>query len=264
MKRYFLGVVVASALFTSVFSSCKKDDNNDKKKNVPATSIALNKLSLTLEIGESETLVATVLPDNATDKTVMWESSNPSVATVNNGRVTAESAGTAKISVRTKDGYFMAICEVTVLPAMEDNYAISVTAGLYSISNGYEKVSVEYGIPAYYFNVGVKAFDTEFRVSITNKSGKTIPAGVPFKYMVKINNTPIAIYGTTTVVSAVTQNDIPAGVTVRLFSLNEYTISSETSQIGLNSICGEVLQLGKKEYPTPYEKCAEYSVKLMD
>ena len=83
-------------------------------KNVVAvTSIALNKTSLSLKEGESETLVATVSPDNATDKTVTWSSTNTSVATVDaSGRVTAIKEGTATITAKAGDK--SATCAVTV------------------------------------------------------------------------------------------------------------------------------------------------------
>ena len=56
---------------------------------VDVTGVTLNKTELSLTVGESATLTATVTPANATDKSVMWSSSDPSVATVENGRITA-------------------------------------------------------------------------------------------------------------------------------------------------------------------------------
>ena len=79
---------------------------------VEVESITLNKTELTLEIGGSETLNATVLPDTATDKTVTWESSKNEVATVENGLVTAVGAGQASITAKAGDQ--TATCVVTV------------------------------------------------------------------------------------------------------------------------------------------------------
>ena len=81
---------------------------------VSVTGVSLDKTELSLTVGGTETLTATVAPDNATDKTVTWTSSNPSVATVENGVVTAVSAGTATITVTTDDGGKNATCTVTV------------------------------------------------------------------------------------------------------------------------------------------------------
>ena len=106
------------ALFTILLSvsliatySCKKE----KDKSVSVTEVGLNKTSTTLIEGETETLVATVMPENATDKSVVWESGNESAATVSQeGLVTAVGEGKATITVKTNDGGFSASCEVTV------------------------------------------------------------------------------------------------------------------------------------------------------
>lgn len=76
--------------------------------------VTLEPNTLTLEKGEKETLTATVAPTNATNKGVTWSSSNPEVATVDNGVVTAVSAGEAIITVTTEDGAKTATCKVTV------------------------------------------------------------------------------------------------------------------------------------------------------
>ena len=85
---------------------------------VEVTGVTLNKNELTLTEGGSETLTATVTPDNATDKTVTWASNKTDVATVENGVVTAVGEGTATITA-TAGGY-EASCVVTVNPATVD------------------------------------------------------------------------------------------------------------------------------------------------
>ena len=80
---------------------------------IAVTSIELNTTSLTLKEGESETLTATVKPDNATDKTVTWSSSDASIATIDEGgKVTAVKTGTAEIIASA--GENSAKCVVTV------------------------------------------------------------------------------------------------------------------------------------------------------
>jgi uncharacterized protein YjdB len=81
---------------------------------ISVTDITLNKTIATLTVGETETLVATVVPTNATDKTVLWTTSNPAIATIVDGVVTAISTGTATITATTDDGSFTAVCVVTV------------------------------------------------------------------------------------------------------------------------------------------------------
>lgn len=84
---------------------------------IPVSGVSLNKTSLNLTVGGSETLTATVLPANASDKTVTWQSANPGVATVADGKVTAVSAGTTIITAET-DGV-TANCTVTVAAASD-------------------------------------------------------------------------------------------------------------------------------------------------
>ena len=82
------------------------------------TKVELNKTSLTLDVGNSDTLIAAITPDNATDKSVTWESSAPGVATVDtSGKVTAVAPGIATITVTTTDGGFTDTCQVTVTAA---------------------------------------------------------------------------------------------------------------------------------------------------
>lgn len=84
-----------------------------------ATGISLNKSELSLEIGNTETLIATVTPSNVTNGSVTWSSSNTSVVSVNSsGIVTANGAGSAVITASTTDGTNLsAVCNVTVNPA---------------------------------------------------------------------------------------------------------------------------------------------------
>ena len=95
-------------------ATCKVTVN--APQTVPVTGVTLDKAELTLEKGSTGTLKATVEPQNATNNTVTWSSSNPEFATVANGTVTAVSAGTATITVTTADGNHKATCTVTVIP----------------------------------------------------------------------------------------------------------------------------------------------------
>lgn len=87
----------------------------DVTVTVLVTGVSLDQPSLTLEVGSTGNLTATVAPDGATNKSVSWSTSNSDVATVNNGVVTAVAEGTATITVTTDDGGFTADCAVTVL-----------------------------------------------------------------------------------------------------------------------------------------------------
>ena len=89
---------------------------------VAVTGVTLNQNAAEMTVGgETLTLTATVNPDNATDKSVTWSTSDANVATVENGVVTAVAAGTATITATATNGTpddttddFSATCDVTV------------------------------------------------------------------------------------------------------------------------------------------------------
>lgn len=81
-------------------------------EDVPVAGITLDQAALTLTVGGTATLTATVSPDNATDKTVTWTSSAPDIASVDGGVVTAKAAGTTTITAKAGDKE--ATCTVTV------------------------------------------------------------------------------------------------------------------------------------------------------
>ena len=85
------------------------------KKIVKSTSVSLNRLSCTVYVGRTKALVATVEPEDTTDKSLIWRSSNKKVATVDSkGVVKAVGKGTATITCTTRDTGKKAVCEVTV------------------------------------------------------------------------------------------------------------------------------------------------------
>ncbi len=84
--------------------------------NIPPSGITLSKADTTIDVGKTETLKATILPSNSTNKSVGWSSDNTSVATVSTvGTVTTKAPGVAIITVKTKEGGFTASCKVTVV-----------------------------------------------------------------------------------------------------------------------------------------------------
>jgi len=106
MKKYFFFWLTTLIIYVVLFSACTKSQ---------VTGVALNRDELILTPEETEVLIATVYPEDATDKSVKWKSSNPSVATVNdNGWVTAKKEGETTIIVTTKVGNKKAFCYVRV------------------------------------------------------------------------------------------------------------------------------------------------------
>lgn len=110
-----LGVLtaVSSGTATITVTAGECEARCEVKVYTPVTGVALNRTQLTMLPGETFTLVASVLPSDASDKTVSWSTSAPEVVTVDqNGMVTALAEGTATITV-TASG-FSSSCTVTV------------------------------------------------------------------------------------------------------------------------------------------------------
>lgn len=87
--------------------------------NVVVKEVTIDPAELTLRVGEQATLTATLTPADAVDKTIEWGTTNPEVATVSNGVVTALAKGTAKIWVKATAVNISDTCSVTVLGAMD-------------------------------------------------------------------------------------------------------------------------------------------------
>lgn len=102
--------IVAIVISVTLLFACEK---SPQETLVPVSSVTLNKAEITLVEGEEETLVATVKPDKAKDKSDVWESSDEKVASVSNeGKVTAILEGSATITANS--GTVSATCQVKV------------------------------------------------------------------------------------------------------------------------------------------------------
>lgn len=102
---------------------CVKN-NDDSDKNVAVSSVKLNKNTTTLTVGASETLKLTISPSNASNKSASWKSSDTSVVTVKNGKITAVGVGTATVTV-TVDGKSTSITVTVKEPVKVDSVSIS-------------------------------------------------------------------------------------------------------------------------------------------
>lgn len=170
MKRRLITlftILLSISLITTY--SCKKE----KDKNVLVTEVGLNKTSTTLIEGETETLVATVMPENATDKSVVWESGNESVATVSQeGLVTAVGEGKATITVKTNDGGFSASCEVTVNKKVIAVTGVKLSAASMTLREGDKGTLTATVEPANATNKNVEWWTSDLDVvSVTSTSG---------------------------------------------------------------------------------------------
>ena len=126
------GLITAVALGTATITVTTADSGKTASctvtviatSPVAVTGVTLNKTTLSLSMGNSETLIASVLPSSASNKEVSWSSGNQNVATVSeSGLVTAVALGTATITVTTADGGKNASCTVTVITAANGKYS---------------------------------------------------------------------------------------------------------------------------------------------
>ena len=122
---------------------------------VAVSGVSLNKDNLVLTVGSSETLIATVLPTNATNKNVTWSTSNSGIATVNNGVVQGVSVGTATITVTTVDGNKTDTCTVTVNAAPVITYELEADVNEVPFMSGINHVAAV-GIKLYQYSNGQK------------------------------------------------------------------------------------------------------------
>ena len=106
-------------------------------EQVAVTGMTLEKKSIEVEKGKTETINAIITPENATRKGITWTSSDTNVATVTNGVVKGISAGTATITATTKDGNFTDTCEVTV--TQNAVTGIRISEKLIDLGMGYKK-----------------------------------------------------------------------------------------------------------------------------
>lgn len=84
-------------------------------------SVVLNRTTAEIKVNGRVTLIATVLPQNASNKNIVWSSANENIATVENGVVTGINAGTTVITVTTVDGGFTATCRISVTRSSSDS-----------------------------------------------------------------------------------------------------------------------------------------------
>ncbi|WP_281064345.1 Ig-like domain-containing protein [Clostridium muellerianum] len=144
----------------------KDDAYKEKKTTVKAvenkvTAIDLNKTESTLTEGETVQLTAKVQPDNATNKNVIWKSSDETIATVDaSGKVTSLKKGTTTITVTSADGQKTATCNVTVAKVEKKDYTKSINNLIDGISS----------------TITIDNCDDWLALGL-NKTGKKIPEG---------------------------------------------------------------------------------------
>ena len=114
-----IGIAAVVVFIGGYFTTSKSEVKVEATTITLVSSLSLDKPSLPLKVNESATFTLSVQPDNATDKSVEWSSSDATIAVVDeNGKVTAVKEGAAVITVKTKDRSNLSVTStVNVLPA---------------------------------------------------------------------------------------------------------------------------------------------------
>lgn len=156
MLQLFEGAAYGNTEMQATLESLRTEWNGSGGTTVAVSSVSLNKSTLSLTAGASETLTATVLPSNATDKTVTWTVSPSGYATVSGGRVTASKAGSCTVTASA--GGKNANCAVTVNAA---EHVVENTNPFPDVEAAYLLPTAKTFTPAAaeYIDTGVKLFD---------------------------------------------------------------------------------------------------------
>ncbi len=184
-------------------ASCTVNVSDPDPDDVPVTSITFNKQTLSLRVGKSEILTTEIMPENATNKTVIWKTDNRDVAIVDaNGKVSAKSAGTAVITATAASGA-KAKCTVTVIGSNTDPDSDDVLVTAITLSK--QALSMEIG----------KTENLTAEVTPNNATDKTVTwtSDKPAIATVNANGTVTAVSAGTAVITA-TAND-GSGVTAK-------------------------------------------------
>lgn len=180
-----------STITATSASDSSKYDTCTVTVSQPVTSLKLNKTSLSLDLGESETLSSTILPDDAANKSLKWTSDNTSVATVSSsGKVIAKAVGTATITAKTTDGSNLsAKCSVTVTELLDtpeitfirnNNYGVLFTFTPVEDADYYEIYRKD--------NTYNKKYSLYTTVTDTEYTDPNVEAGITYYYQIKAVN----------------------------------------------------------------------------
>jgi hypothetical protein len=193
IRNIFLSfLAVASLAFATSCSDDEKDFTN-------STGITLSQTTLSMLPGDITELKATIAPDNATSKYMMWTSSNAKVASVDNfGKVCALTPGKTTITVKAVAGKFTATCDVTVNPIKVTGISLSKTST--DVNEGESVTLVATITPANATDQTVTWTSSDKSVATVDKTGKV--TGV--------------VEGTTTITATTTDGAKTASCTVNV------------------------------------------------
>lgn len=118
-------------------------DPDPEPSVIPVSGITLTPGSFSMQPGSEAILTASVSPGNAADRSVSWRSSNPAIASVHGGAVTALKPGTTTITATTTDGGYTANCKITVMEEVVPDVSVSGSAATISFPKVKETTTYE-------------------------------------------------------------------------------------------------------------------------
>ena len=169
------GIVTAVGNGTATISATAPNGKSatcDISVYTPATGISLSQKSYTVYKGKSVSINAAVVPADASDKILLWSSSDPSIVKVGNGFATGVSNGTATITITTLDGKITQQCTVTVAgdAPLSAKYNIMHVQYIDGWQEGL-KASVEV------YDGSKNYSDYTFNISIYHEDGRLVASG---------------------------------------------------------------------------------------
>jgi uncharacterized protein YjdB len=189
----------------------------DGTANVLITGVTMSPTTVSVAVGATTTLGATVVPSNATNKNVSWSSSNTSVATVNaSGVVSGVAAGTATITVTTQDGSKIATSAVTVT-AVNNNVSVtgvSVNPTAVSLAAGSTTTLSPTVAPSNATNKNVSWSSSNISIATVNTSGVVSGVGAGTATITVTTQDGSKIATSAITVTAVNNNVLVTGVTM--------------------------------------------------
>ena len=185
---------------------------------VPVTGITLKKETVITE-GKTETLTATILPANATNKTVKWSSDNVAIASVTNGVVKANKPGKTTIYANTEDGGYLAYCNVTVVESTVSVGSVTLNKTALTLAVGAAETLTATVLPADAKNKKVKWESLDSKIASVDANGKVTAVKE----------------GTTNIYAIAEDNGITAKCTVTVTKTGSTTGGGSTSGGGSGS-----------------------------
>jgi uncharacterized protein YjdB len=162
--------------------------------SVLVTGISVSPTSASIQVGSTQQLTATVSPTNATNKTVVWTTSNSNVATVNSsGLVTGVATGTATITARSVDGNFSSTASITVIQSTTNLSIASFV--LINAGNNSEIQTLVNGVQLLSSQVGSLSLNIKVNTNPTTVGSVFISLSGPVNATRTENGAPYALFG---------------------------------------------------------------------